>query len=288
MYSGERIKKTLLVVAAFCMLALFAMRASAQEDVINSARLENPVTIDGSIGADEWTDATKIEVGAVLIGEGTSHIYFKNDDEYLYILYNSSGTGGTGEDWDAWIFGIDVDNNGDWTPQVDASLVFIYNETAEPQWLFVFQVANENPPQYKPITNETYSAGIVYSGVISENHPILEVMIPLSLIGINGTEGGTVGWYMLHATTRGGFAVELTYLNIWPSEGKWVEDQGKYVEGSVGTWGDLVIAGAPTEEAPPPEEGPPPAPGIPTWVWPTVLVVAIVIIIVIAFLLPGR
>ena len=175
-----------------------------------------------------------------------------------------------------WVFGFDADNNRDWTPGFDSSIIVTYNKTGEPQWSLVSQLANETRGVWSSEFG-VWNAGFGTSDDISDIHPILEMRIPLDLIGVNGSEGGTVGFILAYIVIAGG---EWVYINLWPSTAKWTDDNGTPVEGAIATWGDLVISagGGPP---PPPTEGE----GLPIWVWPTVAVVVIVIIIVAVYML---
>jgi len=266
-----------LVVAVFCILALFTIGAKAQDYTFNSASLEKEVTMDGSIGADEWTDASKNEMEPFYgIGQdyGNSYLYIKNDEEYLYFLCDQAGAV---TDWVGWALGFDADNNDDWTPGVDACLFIAYNETAETPWALVFQLANETYPLWDIVEDNgiLYNGSFGTSGDIANTHPILEIKIPLDLVCVNGSEGGTVGFFF--AYLAGGDPAARIYCNVWPLPYAWVEDLP--VEESIAKWGDLVIG---AEVGPPP---PPPTQGLPGWVLPTVAVVVIVIVIAAVYML---
>jgi len=127
-----------------------------------------------------------------------------------------------------------------------------------------------------------WNASFGTSENISGIHPILEMKVPLALIGVNGSEGGTVGFQFIYMASEA-----CTYLNAWPTYA-WTGDPDNPtpIEESIKVWGDLMIPewGGEVTPPPPPEEGE----GIPVWVYAAVAVVVIVVVVVAVFMLRRR
>ena len=177
-------------------------------------------TIDGSYGADEWNDATLVDLGrpemgnpfdaALLVKNNMTHLYFCID--VVADLTEDSG------DYAAIAF--DSGNDNDLTDGSEDQFVIgsvpdqtvhqVYSESAM-DWVIHCEPFDGALPNHSGLVA---AAGFGTSVGSEEDHRVYELAVPLDLIGV--TPGSVVGFATNGIESRGIFDASVNNGSSWP------------------------------------------------------------------------
>lgn len=213
-------------------------------------------TIDGAISSGEWTDARGVslewtDTAGACVSPTSVCAFFKNDADYLYILYDIDvAPYDNGNGFFARI-SFDIGHDAVRTAEAENDFVLEYT-AAEPETPHVVLLFAYDTAEYYEVTAEQYSSGESYSfGWVavglgssprdSRIHPIVEWRIPLILLG--ASPGDTLGLAIAGSNTHGvavfegeaGESAEWFYAE-WPDI--WSGGESRPLD----QYGDLVLA----------------------------------------------
>lgn len=166
---------TYALIAGLAVAALLLAHAAHAAPAIACPFTSAPPTIDGSVGTNEWTGA-----GSVTLAHGT--VYFENDYNNLYLLYDM--TGDTTLDTtlgalDSYIVQFDVNGNGVGDPGQERRYGVCNSGLANVQLYLGTSGCNWTTCQ---TTAAVVARGFGTSPASGTNHVIFEVAIPFSEI----------------------------------------------------------------------------------------------------------
>jgi hypothetical protein len=188
---GMIMKRQLLPMGALLSLFLLSLSALAltitqaqTRPTVNSASRTTAVTIDGTLSAGEWDDATLIDIS---MGADQATAYFKNDASYLYVaidgVFDPTFQGQTGTWWDEVRLIFDTGNDLD----MATGWVVRFGPPADPGVPVLLDI-------YGACSGDWFESG---SGAANDSsgHVQYELQIPLSYNGsdVIGDPGDSAG-----------------------------------------------------------------------------------------------
>lgn len=159
---------------------------------IHSGYTTTSPTIDGALGADEWTNATVENLTAILGNQVPALLLVMNDNEFLYIAYDAVGDT-TQDSLDVAAVAFDTGNDN--TATRDHEDEFVQGGWADNnQAHFAHNFGNNWTVRDSPFQPPLAGAwGFGASPASSADHRIYEFKIPLALL--NATAGDTLGLF---------------------------------------------------------------------------------------------
>lgn len=233
--------KMLLLLGAFLLGPVGVL---ADGGVLQSSWAEQTVTVDGQIGASEWSDATVLDITC----EGTLAVtaYVKNDGKYLYVAIddpNDLSDGGWGSEMPMWFDDEPTGaHDGAWT---STSCDPLPGEGS----LRVTSPAHCSSPSSCTDFN-AYAAGPLGCGSVgpapglsgdvswASGHAQWEARIDLAASPLKASPGETIGFYFGALDVNSLLADGEWPCGLWSAQ-TWDEPA---------EYGDLVLAQEPEEE----------------------------------------
>ncbi len=203
---------------------------------ISSSWLSVTPTIDGEISADEWTDATAIDITNTGVTSAVT-AYIKNDTQYLYLAIDDPNDTTLDDNDQVGIY-FDDDHNHQWDSEAntdEGNYWCYYDGTV---WRNLFRGIYDDGTYPYQSAATVAAADVISSGSIASGNMQYEIRIDLITGAFQSTVGSTIGFYSFcydsHTDSRNG-----EWSNGFNDSGAWQEPLH---------YGHLTLAEAPVVE----------------------------------------
>ncbi len=201
-------------ILTFVPVARAAYPASVDSDWTGT-----PPTVDGSIAAGEWDNATVIDLAEIPMNRIPAHLLAMNDANFLYLCYDAAGDRTPGP-MDSASFSFDTGGDGIATPGGEDQFVLSPNYDGSAH--FVYGISGgwiiEDSPFNPGLPNHTGLAGAIGFGPSPSQplaHRIFEISIPLDLLGV--APGDSIGFAGLSQAMPGLMDYDDYAYDTWPT-----------------------------------------------------------------------
>lgn len=200
-------------ILTFVPVARAAYPASVDSDWTGT-----PPTVDGSIAAGEWDNATIVDLMEIPGNLIPAHLLAMNDASLLYLCYDAVGDR-TPSLMDSASFSFDTGGDGIATPGEEDQFVLSPNYDGSAH--FVYDISGgwliEDSPFDPGLPNHTGLAGAIGFGPSPSqplDHRIFEISIPLDLLGV--APGDSIGFAGLSEAMPGLMDFDAFVYDTWP------------------------------------------------------------------------
>ncbi|MEE9506136.1 MAG: hypothetical protein V3V98_03220, partial [Thermoplasmata archaeon] len=209
----------LCAVLLISVLSFFPSARASYPASVDSDWTGSPPTVDGSIAAGEWDNATVIDLADIPMNMIPAHLLAMNDASFLYLCYDAVGDQTPGL-MDSASFSFDTGGDGVATPGGEDQFVLssLYDGSAH----FVYDISGgwliEDSPFDPGLPNHTGLAGAIGFGPSPSQplgHRIFEISIPLDLLGV--APGDSIGFAGLSQAMPGLMDYDDYRYDTWPT-----------------------------------------------------------------------
>lgn len=251
----------ILLVALILLVSFTAVgRVRALGGPSITAVIGSSISVDGTIQASEWSDATHLSILWQLSNSSltsTGDLYVKNDGTNLLVALTAPGSTTLGTSANTYTYSLSLlfnDNNNGTVNNYDAKKMITYS-TAGPSWTYSDLHYSTSLGQYVPDTSPNGTAAGSFSNYGGSGTWTWEFSIPMASSNQESFNLGvenTIGFDMIYAETHSlnnGAQIVHDY-SYWPQEYTTGGPTG--TNPSAQGWADLSRSSSPIADTTPP------------------------------------